>query len=447
MCGWEIRRLDRSYPRDASRSELEEAVIRADGSCLLDVSFCRIDQELTARGNWEWLTGAVGGELLRGFWWGQEALWLGRTSRVNYEALFDYRIRPSVAALAKDSMSSWPSIQRHNEVLMEPYRQIGRAGGKRLNAYKLDVILQYRLCYSAGNSHSWLAGLRSIRLPFLSWEFTRVVLSLPWQLRRTRDLSLRVIRRLNPLLSEIPNDTGAPMMPLGLGSGSAYLRVGIAKTSRKAALVIRRTLGRLGARKTSNPRPPPGSWVECLIDSAQVRSLFGQAAVREVCDGAMSPAPSLKEIRAVYGLLDPGIALEQVSESHEGISFQGRGMPVDPTGMTGSELGGGSQGGGRETPCRGRSTRLNLAFPFPCGQDQANPDRWRSEWMGRKRPTPPGGHGRANRGVGRERPTPVQARVAVLAQPAGPARPTCRSARRRRESVWSGLSTLSRPIP
>ena len=56
-----------SYPRDASRSELEEAVIRADGSCLLDVSFCRIDQELTARGNWEWLTGAVGGELLRGF--------------------------------------------------------------------------------------------------------------------------------------------------------------------------------------------------------------------------------------------------------------------------------------------------------------------------------------------------------------------------------------------
>ena len=236
LCNWQIRRLDSSQPRDASRSELENAVIQGDGSCPADVAFCRMDQELTARGNWEWLAGAVGGELLRGFWWGQEALSLGVTSRVNYGALFDYRIRPSSAALTNDSMSPWPSIQRHNEVLMEPYHEIGRAGGERLNTYKLDTILQYRLSYSAGNSHSWLAGVRSIRLPFLSWEFTRVALSLPWRLRRNRDLSLHVIRRLNPSLSDLPNDTGAPMTPLGLSSAPAYARMGIATTFHKAGL-------------------------------------------------------------------------------------------------------------------------------------------------------------------------------------------------------------------
>ena len=246
---------------------------------------------------------------------------------MNYEALFDYRIRPSVAALAKDSMSSWPSIQMHNEVLMEPYRQIGRAGGKRLNAYKLDVILQYRLCYSAGNSHSWLAGLRSIRFPFMSWEFTRVVLTLPWRLRRTLVLSLRVIRRLNPLLSEIPNDTGAPMIPLGLGSGTAYARMGMATTFHKAR-----------ARGWASAGP---AWcTEDVQPEATARLMggmshrFGASALlvrpgrcSGGLDGAMSPAPSPKEIKALYGLLTLELLLSKFPNLTKELVFREEGCP------------------------------------------------------------------------------------------------------------------------
>ena len=67
--------------------------------------------------------------------------------------------------------------------------------------------------------------------------------------------------------------------------------------------------------------------MECLIDSAQVRSLFGQAAVQAVCDGAMSPAPGLREIRALYGLLTLELLLSKLPNLTKEIVLREEGSP------------------------------------------------------------------------------------------------------------------------
>jgi hypothetical protein len=325
-CGWQLRRLDRLYPTDAPRSALQRAAVQGDGSCLIDASFCRIEQELTSRGGWEWLTGAIGGELLRGFWWGQEAFALGRTNRVNIAALLDYRIRPADGGVGKDLIPDWPSTEEHNEVLIEPYREIGRAGGKRLNVYKLDAMYLYRLSYSSG---SWLAGLRRIRLPLLSWEFTRVALSLPWKLRRSRDLSLRVIQRLNPALCAIPTDTGAPMRPLGVRSAPSHIRIFAATTLHRVPLLIRRSTGLLGARRPINVKPAPSSWIDSLSESGKVSSIVGQSVVRSVCENARSPSRSQDSVRALYGLLTLEMLLERFPNLTGKMVFQKQGPALN----------------------------------------------------------------------------------------------------------------------
>ena len=278
--GWPLRRLDRVAPTDTDPSELERAALLSDGSCLVDLAFARLRLEAQEGGTWG-RAGGMGGELLRGWLWGQEFFRLGRTSRVNYQALFDYRLRPSRAFEGSALGPLWPSLAEHDDVLLGPYREIGAAGGDRVNAYKLDAIAQHKLIYL---SYYWVAGIRRVRLPFVSREFDRAVLSLPWHLRATRRLLLLTMKALSPELTRIPTSKGEPMKPLGVSSLPLYATRAASELRRGIPFVLSRlTHGR--RRPPADPAPRlPGTWVSLVADARHVTSFVDPAFVRRICD-------------------------------------------------------------------------------------------------------------------------------------------------------------------
>jgi hypothetical protein len=137
---------------------------------------------------------------------------------------------------------------------LPPYRQLGELGHGRPKADKLDVMYLHKLCYGVGNTQSWLGGLRSARVALVSWEWTRMTLSIPWRHRLGRPLMLHAIRALNPELTRIPNDKGEPMAPLGLLNLPQYSRASLASGIRLIPRVLNRYTG---LRRSGNGAPPP----------------------------------------------------------------------------------------------------------------------------------------------------------------------------------------------
>jgi hypothetical protein len=293
--GWPLRRLDRIVPSDADLSELVRDAVMSDGSCSIDLSFARLRHEAQEGGTWG-RAGGMGGEILRGWLWSQEFLALGRTSRVNYEALMGYRIRPSRSFEGSVLGSGWPSLAEHDQILLQPYRDIGEAGGDRVNAYKLDVMAQHKLTYLA---YYWLAGVRRVRLPFVSWEFCRAVLSLPWRLRATRRLLLLSFAELSPELTRILTSKGEPMTPLSWSTSPVYGKRALSELRRGVPFVLGRVFGGSHRRETE-VQPPPRSWVSVLREAKQVTSFVDPQFVRRAWD---QENPTMDSLRAFQFLL------------------------------------------------------------------------------------------------------------------------------------------------
>jgi hypothetical protein len=292
-CKWPLFRFYKDIPSNTSIDLLQKSIVQADGTCLVDSAYGRVKQELDRGPEWIWHIGSIGGELLRGFFWRHECLSLGRSNRVNYEALLAYRLYASrqvdTAILGKHC----PSLSEHDEILLAPYRRIGEIGGNTLNPYKLDAMYMHKLCYSAGSTQSWLMGLRNIQLPLLSWEVTRETLSIPWNLRSTRRLVLRIINNIAPQLAEIPNDAGAPMKALSVGTLPSYVKHGVLTGTRVLPRVINRYSGLSGKANERTLNCLPKSWIPVVIESKHIQSIFDPLLIKEVCSkigsGAQTP--------------------------------------------------------------------------------------------------------------------------------------------------------------
>jgi hypothetical protein len=313
--GWPLRRFDRVAPRDCEASELERYAILSDGALTIDAAFNRLTFEAEQGGEWG-RAGGMGGELLRGWLWGQEFLALGVTSRVNFEALKEYRIRPSRAFGGDAIAPGWPRLEDHDEVLLKPYRDIGAAGGDRRNAYKLDVMAQHKLIYLAYN---WLAGVRRVRLPFVTWEFSSVVLSLPWRFRVTRRLLLQTFARLSPELTRIPTSKGEPMTPLDLSSLPLYGRRAVSELLRGVPFVVRRLLGPGRSKNGAAAPVVPSSWIPLLRESQAVASFISPAFVHFACSQSAVTSDS---VRAFYTLLTLALLTRGIPTLRPEIAFR-----------------------------------------------------------------------------------------------------------------------------
>jgi hypothetical protein len=319
---WNLVRLETDFSSDATVGELQKAAIYGDGSFLVDTAYMRIQQEKRYRYA-DWLVGSIGGEFLRGFFWRQEMLSLGRSSRVNYTAILACRLYASRISPSSLLGARSPSVAEHDEILLEPYKRIGEIGGDTANPYKLDAMYMHKLCHSAGNMVSWLSDLVSSRLPLLSCEHTRVALSIPWKLRVNRQLMLRVIHRLDPSFTKIPNDLGKPMSPLGWVTWPLYMKTWLAEAHRRIPRLIQRyaPYWRVDQKNNVMSKSRPASWLDTVANGKHIRMIFDEDVIKDICREVSCPEHTVDKVRAFHTLLTLELLFEQLSNINQKIVF------------------------------------------------------------------------------------------------------------------------------
>lgn len=301
LCSWNLVHLDPVAPADAPPGELQRAAALADGTCLVNYALGRMRMEEKHGIRCGRHVSSIGGELLRGFFWRHEMLALGGP-KVDYGALLAYRLYASRGVNAEMLGDNAPSLDEHDEVLLEPYRQIGYAAEGRPNPYQLDAMYVHKLCYAAGAQASWLSGLDNLRLPLLSWELTQLGLTLPWEYRAGRGLVLRIIEELCPKLARIPNDAGQPMRPLSTWTLTGY----VAPTLRAGFDATRRILRRYtkwSGPQTNAVQPPPASWLAILQECQYLATILGGPRIDAVLREVQSPVRTADSARMFYSYL------------------------------------------------------------------------------------------------------------------------------------------------
>lgn len=220
--GWTLERNNREIDEEYSAKSLLEASILSDGNHLPAAIHSRLTQESILWHSFDRLVGSLGGELFRDFFWRHEFLNMGRTSRVNFDALLKYRLYASTDVDVARVSGGQLTRRDHDISLLSPYKIMSSKAPDVKNIYKLDVIYLHKLM---SKSYCWiLSDLRKMILPFLSHEVTGVSLTTPWQFRVHRKLVTAVVEKMNPDLATIPTDKGAPMRPLRFSTLGPYAR-------------------------------------------------------------------------------------------------------------------------------------------------------------------------------------------------------------------------------
>jgi hypothetical protein len=327
---WSLRVLDRYPAAEATHEYLRRLALQADGTFTIDAAFSRIEQESRHSTASECLVGGIGGELLRGFFWRHEMLALGRTSEVNYRALLEYRLYDVNGIDPRCLGPGAPSQAEHDDLIVDGYRFLGEAGGEQLNPYKLDVMYLHKLCYSAGNSQSWLNGFRRIKLPLLASEVCATALTFPWRCRRNRRLILQLIAQLSPRLSTIPNDRHEPMFVLGWTSWPSYAAAGLRGGSKTLRRIVRRYLGRPAGGIRSKGQVPPESWRAALRDGQSLRSAVEPSLIERILEDVASTHVTPDALRSFYALLTAELLLASVRGLSKRVEFSGTPAPLVP---------------------------------------------------------------------------------------------------------------------
>lgn len=321
-CNWPLLALDKQAVGRESIECLQHSVLQADATCLVESAAGRIKQELARGPEWWWHIGSIGGELLRGFFWRHEFFSLGRSQRVNYDALLAYRLYASRTAELNVLGEQSPSLGEHDESLLAPYRRIGEIGNDILNPYKLDAMYLHKLCYSAGSTQSWLMGLRNIKFPLLSWELTRLVLSVPWKIRATRRLQLKVINDIAPELSAIPNDNGEPMRPLRYDTWYSYLKGEILIGARTVPRVVNRYTNLLQNSKQMPIKDAPAALPVMAQAAKELVSVFDRSVVQKSLAKVASGLYDTDSIRALETVFTIDLLLRSTPNVSRKVTFK-----------------------------------------------------------------------------------------------------------------------------
>jgi hypothetical protein len=322
-CGWPLTRVDRYPLPEASSNDLARAATCSDGNFPVHYIWERVasDRVYAGRAPWKVHVGAASGELFRGFFYTHEMLSLGRSSKVNYDALLAYRTYASRGVDLSVFGAQAPTFDAHDQVLLAPYRDIGDEGGSRPNVNKLDVMYLQRHCYRSGNTLSYLFGFSDVRVPFLSWELAGLGLSLPWRYRANRGLVQRVIGKLSPKLAEIPNEDGLPMKPLSLATLPTYLRAEIPIELNRAGRVIRRFVGRSAEIKRESLPVPQAAYFAVVDNATALPAIFDPGVIRQIRSEVASGQGSRDSSLMLYVLCTLELLLKEVPHLQQRLIF------------------------------------------------------------------------------------------------------------------------------
>ena len=213
--GWDYEYIP--LPEDWGRQRpgwFRQTLGRSDGH--LDVvKTSRIVREQTLKAQrYDVSLWGFGGETFRGYLWKQEFFSTGRTSKVHYDRLLEYRLFSRIEWPILKDTPAW--INETRAALKSQLIKVGEQNSDWPNTLKLDLIGNY-LEHSWSGAHiSSVLGLQSIVAPFDFRTGVACVLSVNWRWRSHGRLFRSILERINPVLAEAETTDGGPALPMRL---------------------------------------------------------------------------------------------------------------------------------------------------------------------------------------------------------------------------------------
>lgn len=210
--GWDFEYFPLPENWGAMRTEwLEKTAGLVDGQRDI-LKFSRILREQVIKQNqfpvslW-----GYGGEIHRGYYWKQEFLNVGRTNKVNYDRLLNYRVIPSQRPLLANE-SHWRR-ELHNN-LKTHFQKIGEVVPEWPNTVKLDLIAKDFAYGASGITVSSLAGVQRVITPFDYKAASTTVMSIHHRWRTQDKIFRLILEKISATLAQTDTADGGPAAPM-----------------------------------------------------------------------------------------------------------------------------------------------------------------------------------------------------------------------------------------
>jgi len=299
---------------DYSASFLNEVILLSDGLFLPDHDLVSgIFREKECWKPYDNLVGSIAGEFNRGDHWRHEMFKIGKSEKVNYNALLKYTLWASNDIDIKRISNNKLSIEEHDFSLLQPYKEIERKYPNITNAYKNDIIGMQR--WMDRFPLYWVySDYRRTLIPYVTSEVASITFQIPWFFRQNRKLVTAAVQKIVPSLCVIPANATQPMLPMSISTFPYYLYDSIVDFySAFKRHVVRRS------RREPNKHSIPSEWLEVLTSCFSLRNSFYEAGVLiDKVRNNNGKNLSLSEYRELTGLL----LLNSLTSNFKGIKSE-----------------------------------------------------------------------------------------------------------------------------
>jgi hypothetical protein len=229
------------------------------------------------------------GELLRDFFWQQEALAIGHTSRVDVERLLRYRFFFGASRDAQLLAPGWRAAYEADQAAH--IRALLAGAPDALNTTKLDAIYLWKSAGHIGRYQGVTLTMMPAPMLLATPALVELAVTLPWQLRRHARFERALLMRLNPSLAAMPTWYGGSALPLSLRRPGDLARYGVGAARKVIRKLGEVTLPAVLRRDATVRRDAPSDlalvaelsragWLD--IESLHTRELYEADALRRL---------------------------------------------------------------------------------------------------------------------------------------------------------------------
>lgn len=214
--GWEYEYF--SLPKDWGTDRVswfDHVLGQTDGQLDL-IKMSRTIREQTIKGKqMDVSLWGFGGELYRGIYWKQELWRTGKTSRVDYERLLEYRVIPTNSQVLKNT-NYWKRTTQAE--IKNRFIKIGEQQPDFLNTIKLNLIGLEMERHACGSTIASVLGHQRVLLPFDLKENISRIFSINYKWCTQGRMFRLILERINPELAKMEIADGGPATPMRLNN-------------------------------------------------------------------------------------------------------------------------------------------------------------------------------------------------------------------------------------